>query len=91
MLLRRNRLDIRGGQFEKVRRAADIQTIVDQVTADVAAACGKGYVASTRQGRSRYRGIVYPDTHRARRDARRNNTMLNVAAVLGMKIGGGGL
>lgn len=78
---------MRRGAVEKVLRGPQVQRVVDTVTDDVAAACGKGYKASTMQGKSRYRGIVFPGTGRAVRDARKNNTMLNVASARGMKPG----
>lgn len=72
--------------FDAIRRTPGVQALVDQAAADTADACGKGYDWSAIQGKTRYRAIVFPDTFRAYRDARRNNTMLHVAAARGMKL-----
>lgn len=75
--------------FDAIRRGPKVQALVDQTASDVAGACGKGYDWDSIQGKTRYRAIVFPDTYRAYRDARRNNTMLHVAARYGMKLTGG--
>lgn len=72
--------------FEAIRRTPKVQALVDKAASDVAGACGRGYDWDSIQGKTRYRAIVFPDTYRAYRDARRNNTMLHVAARYGMKL-----
>lgn len=72
--------------FNEIRRTPEVQQLVDTEAASFAKACGKGYEWSTMQGKTRYRAIVFPDTYRAYRDARRNNTMFHQAAMRGYKL-----
>lgn len=75
-------------EFDRLRRAPGVQEMVERHTADFAERCGRGYEGSTQQGRTRFRGIVYPGNSRARRDHARNQTMLKRAAESGMRLGG---
>lgn len=75
--------------FRELRRDPGVVALIDDQAAKAAAAAGDGFVVSGRQGRTRYRAIVYPDTFAARRRELRDNKMLSVATSMGMKIGGG--
>ncbi|WP_306592887.1 hypothetical protein [Corynebacterium striatum] len=45
---------------------------------DITGRAGDGFVLSTRQGKSRFRGIVYADTWSAKRREARENVLLRV-------------
>ncbi|WP_211438922.1 hypothetical protein [Corynebacterium glutamicum] len=64
--------------LEEVARGPIAQDLVNRHTEHLAAAAGDGFVASYQQGRSRYRGIVYPDTWSAIGRNRRDNTLIRV-------------
>jgi len=49
---------------------------VDSRASRVAAAAGKGYVASPYEGKSRHRASVFTQTPRAMVDSQKNNTLL---------------
>lgn len=52
------------------------QTLVNEQANRIESAAGDGFVASQRQGKNRYRAIVYADTWSARRRNARDNTLL---------------
>lgn len=62
--------------FEELRRAEKTQDLIDDATTTIAARAGRRYVPSTMQGKTRYRGIVYPENYRAHVDNQRHNTLL---------------
>lgn len=64
--------------FEEVRRSGPVMAEISALTYGLARSAGDGYVGSTMQGRSRFRGIVYPDTWSARKDNARSNTLVRV-------------
>lgn len=53
-----------------------VGALVSRKAGEVAARAGRGYTASTRMGKTRYRAIVYPDTWRAKIDNARHNTLV---------------
>lgn len=75
--------------FQQIRRDPGVTAMVDEQAAKAAAAAGDGFVVSGRQGRTRYRAIVYPDSYMAVKRELRDNRLLAVATSMGMKIGGG--
>ncbi|OFL77602.1 hypothetical protein [Corynebacterium sp. HMSC077B05] len=44
----------------------------------LANAAGEGFELSTQQGKSRFRGIIYPNTWSARRREAKNNVLIRV-------------
>ena len=62
--------------FEDLRRAPGVAADIDSRAARVAAAAGKGYVASPYEGKSRHRASVFTQTPRAMVDSQKNNTLL---------------
>lgn len=62
--------------FEELRRSPGVAADIDARAARVAAAAGKGYVASPYEGKSRHRASVFTQTPRAMVDSKRNNTLL---------------
>lgn len=64
--------------LEEVARGPIAQDLVERYGTHMAAAAGDGFVASYQQGRSRYRGIIYPDTWSAIGRNRRDNTLVRV-------------
>ena len=52
--------DIRG--FEEIRRSPEVQGLVSDLSDTILAQLPRGYVASGRQGKSRYREIIFADT-----------------------------
>ena len=64
--------------FEEVRRSGPVMAEISALTYGLAREAGEGYEGSTMQGRSRFRGIVFPDTWSARKDNARNNTLVRV-------------
>lgn len=64
--------------LEELARGPIAQQLVHQHGDRIASAAGDGFVASYQQGKSRYRGIVYPDTWSAIGRNRRDNTLIRV-------------
>lgn len=80
--------------FEELRSTGPVVGLVQSAADSVASRAGKGYVASTMAGSpgptpkwnrrkgagyaARYRGIVYPDSWRAKWDNARNNTLVKL-------------
>lgn len=64
--------------LSELLRGPVAQTLVDEHTQAVAGAAGDGFVASTRQGKSRYRGIVYAGTWSAKHRDHRQNVLVRV-------------
>lgn len=62
--------------FEDVRRMRGVANLVEEVGHSIAVRAGPGYEASFRQGKTRYRGIIFPRTYRAMRDNARNNSLV---------------
>lgn len=62
--------------FRKIRRSEPVASLVDTACEHIADEAGPLYTWSARQGKSRYRGIVYPVDYRGRVDNLRNNTLL---------------
>lgn len=72
------RLKFNPAGFNDILRRPATEAWVTATAEDIARRAGDGYVASTRQGRSRVRSIVFADTWKARRDNARNNTLVRV-------------
>lgn len=72
------RLKFNHAAFEEVLRSPKVQAWVNATTQEIAGRAGPGYVGSTRHGKTRFRGIVYADTWRARHDNQNNNTLVRV-------------
>ncbi len=68
-------------QFENIRRAPGVQAVVDAEAEAIATACGRGYITSSVQGKTRYRTIVFPESYKAYRDNQKNNTLVKVLAA----------
>lgn len=64
--------------LEELARGHIAQQLVREHSDRIASAAGDGFVASYQQGKSRYRGIVYPDTWSAIGRNRRDNTLVRV-------------
>lgn len=64
--------------FEEVRRSGPVMAEISGLTYGLARKAGDGYRGSTMQGKSRFRGIVFPDSWSARKDNARNNTLVRV-------------
>ena len=64
--------------LRELLRSPDTQALVHQHGDRVRAAAGDGYVASYMQGKSRYRGIVYAETMKAKRREARENVLVRV-------------
>ena len=73
--------DIRG--FEAIRRSPEVQDLVSDLSDTILARLPRGYAASGRQGKSRYREIIFADTSSAFRDQLRNNSLQKVLHGLG--------
>lgn len=54
------------------------QTLVTRHTDRLAEAAGDGFVGSTKQGKTRFRGIVFADTWSAKRREAKQNILLRV-------------
>lgn len=72
------KVDWNRAAFEEVRRSGPVMAAISGLTYGLARSAGDGYEGSTQQGKSRFRGIVYPDTWSARKDNARNNTLVRV-------------
>lgn len=64
--------------LQEVLRLPGVQSAVQSHGNRLAASAGDGYVASFMQGRSRYRGIVYAESMKAKRREARENVLLRV-------------
>lgn len=64
--------------LRELLRSPGAQSLVHQHGDRVRAAAGDGYVASYMQGKSRYRGIVYAETMKAKRREARENVLVRV-------------
>lgn len=62
--------------FENVRRLPDVQKRVDWHSENIARSAGRGFVASSQQGKTRYRAIVYPETFSAMYRNKRDNALI---------------
>lgn len=67
----------RAGLQELLRGSVAKRLVIDHGE-EIAARCGDGFVLSTQQGKSRYRGIVYADTWSAKHRDHRENVMVRV-------------
>lgn len=67
------------GAFQEIRRSGPVQALVNRHTSELAARAGEGFVGKTAHGRTRFRGIVVPDTYAARRRNARENTLAKLA------------
>lgn len=64
--------------LEELARGPIAQALVHQHGDRLEGAAGDGFVASYQQGRSRYRGILYPNTWSAIHRNRRDQTLIRV-------------
>lgn len=62
--------------FDQVRRDPAVQQLVDEHASQIAARAGRGFAWSARQGKTRYRAIVFTDTPRAMVVNARDNTLM---------------
>lgn len=62
--------------LEEVLRSGETQRFVRTQGDAVASRAGDGFVASYRQGRSRFRGIIYADTWSAKHRDHRENVLV---------------
>lgn len=67
----------RGG-LRDLLRGQVAQNLVRRHTDQLAAAAGDGFVGSTRQGKSRFRGIVFAESWSAKRREAKHNVLLRV-------------
>ncbi|MGV3073225.1 hypothetical protein ACEE90_12470 [Corynebacterium phoceense] len=67
----------RAGLRELLRGTA-AKTLVIEHGERLANAAGEGFELSTQQGKSRFRGIIYPKTWSARRREAKNNVLIRV-------------
>ena len=65
--------------FHEIRRGPGVQSLIDSNTASLASQAGEGFIGKTAHGRTRYRGIVAPDTYAARRRNARDNVLVRLA------------
>lgn len=75
----------RHSEFEHLRRIPAMQTEVIEAAARLSRHAGRGYGYSVQQGKTRFRGIVFPETFAARRRNARTNELLKSASVLTTK------
>lgn len=64
--------------LEELARGPIAQQLTQEHGNRLEGAAGDGFVASYQQGRSRYRGILYPETWSAINRNRRDNTLVRV-------------
>lgn len=64
--------------LRQVLASAEAASLVSTHAERIAAACGDGFVASQRMGKSRQRAIVYADTWSAKHRDHKNNVMVRV-------------
>lgn len=69
--------------FEEIRRSDEVMGLVGDVSGDILARLPRGYTASGRQGKSRYREIIFADSSSAFRDQIRNNSLQKVLYEMG--------
>lgn len=73
--------DIRG--FEEIRRSEEVMNLVGDLSDDILARLPRGYASSGRQGKSRYREIIFADSSYAFRDQLRHNSLQKVLYEMG--------
>lgn len=73
--------DIRG--FEEIRRSEEVMKLVGDLSDDILARLPRGYTSSGRQGKSRYREIIFADSSYAFRDQLRHNSLQKVLYEMG--------
>lgn len=73
--------DIRG--FEEIRRSDEVMNLVGDLSDDILARLPRGYASSGRQGKSRYREIIFADSSYAFRDQLRHNSLQKVLYEMG--------
>ncbi|MDK8794238.1 hypothetical protein QP968_00730 [Corynebacterium sp. MSK041] len=66
------------GGYRELLSSGPMASLVAKHAEAVAAACGDGFVASQRMGRTRQRAIVYADTWSAKHRDHRDNVMVRV-------------
>lgn len=64
--------------LQELLRGSVAKRLVIEHGEKFAAQCGDGFVLSTQQGKTRYRGIVYADTWSAKHRDHRQNVMVRV-------------
>lgn len=64
--------------LEELARGSEAQQLVNEHGNRLVNAAGDGFVLSTRQGASRFRGIIYADTWSAKHRNARENTLVRV-------------
>ncbi|MHB2251712.1 hypothetical protein [Corynebacterium aurimucosum] len=64
--------------LRELLRGTAAKTLVIEHGESLANAAGEGFELSTQQGKSRYRGIIYPNTWSARRREAKNNVLIRV-------------
>lgn len=70
------RIDWNTEGFEEVRRFKKVQESIEWYAENIARAAGRGFVASARHGRTRYRAIVYPETFSAMYRNKKTNALV---------------
>lgn len=65
-------------RLRELLRGEVAQTLVQRHTDRLAGEAGDGFVGSTQQGKSRFRGIVFADTWSAKQREARKNILLKV-------------
>lgn len=73
--------DIRG--FEEIRRSDEVMGLVSDLSDDILSRLPRGYTSSGRQGKSRYREIIFADSSYAFRDQLRHNSLQKVLYEMG--------
>lgn len=64
--------------LRELLRGTAAKTLVIEHGERLANAAGEGFELSTQQGKSRFRGIIYPNTWSARRREAKNNVLIRV-------------
>ena len=64
--------------LRELLRGTAAKTLVIEHGERLTNAAGEGFELSTQQGKSRYRGIIYPNTWSARRREAKNNVLIRV-------------
>lgn len=59
-----------------ILQSAEARKLCEEHAAATLAGCGDGYRMDSRVGKNRVNAMVYADTHQAKRDNLRNNTLL---------------
>lgn len=67
-----------GKGVREVMQSPEMAAMINKIAAQKVAEAGDGFVASGRQGKNRYRSIIYADTWSAKHREHRDNILVRV-------------